>query len=166
MIRPAQTMTAAKIAEIYNTYVANTWISFEMEPVSAAEILKRMSDSASRSLPWLVLEIEGEVIGYACATRWRERAAYRHAVETTVYLANSHTGRGFGRLIYAALISELAAAGFHSAVGGIALPNEASVRLHESLGFKKVAHLREVGWKFERWIDVGYWQLMLQDAAS
>jgi phosphinothricin acetyltransferase len=101
------------------------------------------------------------MIGYAYATKWRARPAYKHAVETTIYLAKKYAGQGFGKLLYAKLISELRLAGFHTAIGGIALPNEASVRLHESLGFKKVAHYHEVGKKFNEWVDVGFWQIML-----
>ena len=161
MIRTATIDDATKIAEIYNYYVTNTFITFEKEPVSVDEIYTRISDIVSSSLPWLVIENNGEVIGYAYATKWRARPAYKHSVETTVYLSKSHSGKGFGKLIYSKLISELTSSGFHTAIGGIALPNEASVRLHESIGFKKVAHFQEVGNKFDKWIDVGYWQIML-----
>jgi phosphinothricin acetyltransferase len=161
IIRTVTKDDAAKIVEIYNYYVTNTIITFEKEPVSIDEINTRISDIVRSSLPWLVLEIDGEVIGYAYASKWRARPAYKHSVETTVYLSKNHSGKGFGKLLYAKLLSELTSSGFHTAIGGIALPNESSVRLHESLGFKKTAHFHEVGYKFDRWIDVGFWQILL-----
>ena len=161
MIRTATNADAIKIAKIYNYFITNTFITFEEEPVSADEICTRISNSISASLPWLVLEDNGEVIGYAYATQWRARPAYKHSVETTVYLSKNYSGKGLGKLLYSKLISELTASGLHTAIGGIALPNEASVGLHESLGFKKVAHFQEVGNKFNKWIDVGYWQIIL-----
>ncbi len=161
MIRVAKTEDAFKIAEIYSHYIANTIITFEKEPVTADEISTRMKDVFSSSLPWLVLENNDEVIGYAYATKWRARPAYKNSVETTIYLAKDSGGKGFGKLLYSSLISTLKSSGFHTAIGGIALPNEASVGLHESLGFKKVAHFHEVGYKFDTWIDVGFWQIML-----
>ena len=161
MIRTATKDDSVKIAEIYNYYITNTFITFEKEEIAANEIYTRISDVIGSSLPWLVLENNGEVIGYAYATKWRARPAYKHSVETTIYLSQDHGRKGYGKLLYSKLISELASSGFHTAIGGIALPNDASVRLHESLGFKKVAHFQEVGYKFDKWIDVGFWQIML-----
>ncbi len=103
----------------------------------------------------------GAVVGWAYATAWKARSAYRFSVETTVYVAASHQGRGIGAALYGALLGDLRGRELHSAVGGIALPNPASVALHEKLGFKKIAHFAEVGRKFDRWVDVGYWQLIL-----
>ena len=113
------------------------------------------------SLPWIVIEDEGQVVGYAYASRWKSRCAYRYSVETTVYLSNAATGKGFGSLLYEHLIAELRQRSIHSLIGGIALPNAASVSLHEKFGFEKVAHFKEVGWKFNQWIDVGYWELII-----
>jgi L-amino acid N-acyltransferase YncA len=161
MIRTANDNDAAKIAEIYNYYISHTIITFEKEMVTPGEIASRISDVLGASLPWLVIENDREVFGYAYATKWRTRPAYKHSVETTIYLSNAYAGKGFGRLLYAKLISELTSAGFHTAIAGIALPNESSVKIHEALGFKKVAHFYEVGNKFDRWIDVGFWQVML-----
>jgi L-amino acid N-acyltransferase YncA len=161
MIRTATKDDSIRIAEIYNYYISNTFITFEKEPVVPDEICTRISDIISSSLPWLILENNSEIIGYAYATKWRTRPAYKHSVETTIYLSKNYAGKGFGKLLYSKLISELASSGFHTAIGGIALPNEASVRLHESLGFKQVAHFQEVGNKFGKWIDVGFWQIML-----
>ncbi|MFN8432505.1 MAG: arsinothricin resistance N-acetyltransferase ArsN1 family B [Anaerolineales bacterium] len=161
MIRVAKAEDAVKIAKIYNHYIVNTVITFEKEPVTADEISTRMADVFSSSLSWLVLENNDEVIGYAYATKWRARPAYKNSVETTIYLAKDSGGKGYGKSLYSSLISTLKSSGFHTAIGGIALPNEASVGLHESLGFKKVAHFHEVGYKFDTWIDVGFWQIML-----
>lgn len=163
IIRPASTVDAERIVAIYNHYIATTTISFEEEPVTAADMAKRIGDVDAAKLPWLVM-CEGEtLIGYAYATKWRVRAAYRFAVETSVYLDPQHAGKGAGTTLYEALLAELRQRELQLAIGGIAQPNEASVRLHERLGFKKVAHFEEVGLKFGRWIDVGYWQLKLND---
>jgi L-amino acid N-acyltransferase YncA len=161
MIRAANNADATIIAEIYNFYISNTIITFEKETVSPGEIASRIADVLGASLPWLVMENDQGVFGFAYATKWRARPAYKHSVETTIYLSNAYAGKGFGRLLYAKLLSELTSAGFHTAIAGIALPNDASVKLHESLGFRKVAHFQEVGNKFDRWIDVGFWQVML-----
>ena len=160
MIRVCRAGDATAIAEIYNHYVRETVVTFEEAPVSAAEMAQRIADVSAR-YPWLVWDDGGAVVGWACATPWKTRSAYRFSVETTVYLAASHRGRGIGGALYRALIDDLRARDVHSAVGGIALPNPASVALHEKLGFRKVAHFAEVGRKFDRWVDVAYWQLIL-----
>jgi L-amino acid N-acyltransferase YncA len=160
-IRPASAADAERICTIYNHYVASTTISFEEEPVAAADIAQRIADVAAAQLPWLVMEDGGKLIGYAYATKWRVRAAYRFAVESSVYFDPDHAGKGAGRVLYEALLAELRQRELHLVIGGIAQPNEASVRLHERLGFQKVAHFSEVGLKFGQWIDVGYWQLKL-----
>jgi phosphinothricin acetyltransferase len=122
---------------------------------------QRVSDVQDAGLPWLVLEVEGRVRGYAYATRWRVRPAYRNSVESTVYLEHDAAGSGWGTDLYLALIDALRGKGLHLVIGGIALPNERSIALHEKLGFAKVAHFSEVGFKFGQWHDVGYWQLRL-----
>jgi phosphinothricin acetyltransferase len=160
MIRVCSAADAAAIAEIYNHYVRDSVVTFEETPVSAAEMAQRIEDLGAR-YPWLVSDDGGAVVGWAYATAWKTRSAYRFSVETTVYVAASHHGRGIGAALYRALIEDLRARNVHSAVGGIALPNPASVALHEKLGFRKIAHFAEVGRKFDRWVDVGYWQLIL-----
>jgi len=152
------------IARIYNYYIGETIITFEEESISPTDITGRAAEISGASLPWLVVEESGSVIGYAYASKWKGRCAYRHSVETTIYLDRSHIGRGIGRLLYAALLKELATRPVHVAIGGIALPNAASVKLHECVGFVKVAHFKEVGFKFKQWIDVGYWQKTLGDS--
>lgn len=160
MIRRVLAEDAAAIAAIYNHHVVNTIVTFEETPVDGAAMRDRIAD-IDASHAWLVAEAGGVVAGYAYASAWRARSAYRRSVETTVYVANDALGRGLGTELYGALLAELARRGFHCAMGGIALPNAGSVALHERMGFAKVAHFREVGWKFGRWIDVGYWQRML-----
>ena len=137
-----------------------TVITFEEIPVLEAEMAKRIADITSR-LPWLVWETDGVIIGYAYASPWKARAAYRHAVESSIYLSPQATGRGVGSRLYTALIADLRQRGLHCVIGGAALPNPASVSLHEKLGFEKVAQFRQVGFKFGQWVDVAYWELML-----
>jgi L-amino acid N-acyltransferase YncA len=160
MIRAARTNDATAIAAIYNHYVRHTVVTFEGVPVAVKEMAQRILDVSER-LPWLVWEDGGAVLGWAYATAWKARSAYRFSVETTVYVAVTHQRRGVGDALYRKLIEDLRERKLHSAVGGIALPNEGSVALHEKLGFKKIAHFAEVGRKFDRWVDVGYWQLIL-----
>jgi phosphinothricin acetyltransferase len=157
-IRPATSTDAEAIAAIYNHYVRETTVTFEEQEVTAAEMASRLADVAAARLPWLVAEAADGVVGYGYATKWRVRAAYRYSVETSIYLAPAMTGRGIGRALYDPLLDVLRERSIHTAIGGIALPNAASIALHERLGFVKVAHLGEVGFKFGRWIDVGYWQ--------
>lgn len=129
--------------------------------MTAAEMAQRIAAVAEADLPWLVMLEDETLVGYAYATKWRVRAAYRYSVESSIYVAAEHAGQGVGRQLYKALLAQLRERDLHLVIGGIAQPNEASVRLHERLGFQKVAHFSEVGLKFGRWIDVGYWQLKL-----
>ncbi|MFC5576753.1 arsinothricin resistance N-acetyltransferase ArsN1 family B [Lysobacter niabensis] len=161
-IRPARESDAADIAGIYNPYVLGTCITFETEPVQAPEMAQRIAETLESSLPWLVAEASGRVIGYAYASKWKGRCAYRYSVESTVYLDPAYAGKGLGLRLYAALIDAIRACSMHAVIGGIALPNAASVGLHERLGFRKVAHFEQVGYKQDRWVDVGYWQLLLE----
>lgn len=159
MIRQASVDDAQAICAIYNHFVLATTISFEERAVTAEEMARRIREY-SASLPWLVFEQDGVVAGYAYATAWRVRAAYRFSVESSVYVSPDHPKRGIGSALYRALVDELRARGVHAVIGGIAQPNPASVALHEKLGFEKVAHFKQVGRKFDRWVDVGYWELV------
>ena len=162
MIRDATPDDAAALARIYNHYVRDTTITFEETEVSEADMAARIAEVGAAGLPWLVAEDEaGSVLGHAYASKWKGRCAYRFAVETTVYLDGAAYGRGLGRQIYERLLARLRDAGMHVAIGGIAQPNEASIALHEKLGFRKVGQFEEVGFKLGRWVDVGYWQVML-----
>ena len=160
-IRPASESDAAAIAAIYNHYVAHTVITFEEEPVSPQDMTARILEVQRQGLPWLVAERAGQVVGYAYATRWKTRSAYRHSVETTIYLRKGCEGGGLGKSLYVALLAALKNLGIHAVIGGAALPNVASAALHEKLGFEPVAKFREVGFKHGRWVDVAYWQLVL-----
>ena len=160
MIRKAEPSDAVQICGIYNYYIEQTLVTFEHRPLLPLEMEERIQ-LVTEKFPWIVMEEDGEIIGYAYATKWRERYAYRFVVETTVYLKNDATGKGYGAMLYAELIEQLKQRGFHAAIGCISLPNDASVKLHERLGFKKAAHFTEVGFKFNQWVDIGFWQLML-----
>jgi L-amino acid N-acyltransferase YncA len=160
MIRPCTPADATAICDIYNHYVRETVVTFEETPVTHGEMAQRISDVTSR-LPWLVWQEAGAILGYAYATPWKSRAAYRHSVESSIYLAPQATGRGIGPSLYKALVAELRQKDVHCVIGGAALPNPASVSLHQKLGFTKVAEFKQVGFKFGRWIDVAYWELML-----
>lgn len=161
MLRAATIADAAAIAGIYNHHVLNTIVTFEEDAVTVADMTQRIAETIAAELPWLVWEENGGVLGYAHASKWKSRCAYRHSVESTIYLADAATGRGIGTTLYGTLIAALQPKGIHGILGGVSLPNPASVALHEKLGFVKVAHFKEVGWKFEKWIDVGYWELLL-----
>lgn len=161
MIRQAETRDIEAIASIYNHYIANSVISFEEKPVSVNEMASRLERVQELGYPWLVAENKQEVIGYAYASLWHTRSAYKHTAEVTVYLSPQHTGLGWGRKLHEALFAELCELDVHVMIAAIAQPNPASVALHEKLGFKKVAQFEEVGYKFGRWIDVGYWQYLL-----
>jgi L-amino acid N-acyltransferase YncA len=160
-IRSAESSHAGVIAAIYNHYVAETVVTFEEEKIDADEMARRIESVQSASLPWLVAEEHGQVVGYAYAMPWKSRIAYRFSVEITVYLTTERAGCGIGSMLYRQLFPILEARRIHAVMGGIALPNEASVGLREKFGLQKVAHFREVGFKFNRWIDVGYWQRTL-----
>lgn len=157
-VRTATSQDAACFAEIYNHFVLTTAISFEEAAIPAEEMAARMGRVAAASLPWLVAQRDGRIVGYAYASNWKERHAYRFTAETTVYVAPEHGGLGIGSALYGALFPRLSEAGRHAAIAVIALPNAPSVALHEKFGMTKVAHYREVGFKFGRWHDVGDWQ--------
>ena len=161
MIRSATPADAVAIARIYDHYVRHTVVSFETEPPGPGAMARRIRQVVDGGLPWLVAEVEGAVRGYAYATRWRARPAYRFAAESTVYLDPGFSRRGLGTALYERLFAELRRVGMHTVIGGIALPNEASVALHEKMGMTRVAHFPEVGRKFDAWVDVAYWQCVL-----
>lgn len=161
MIRLAVAGDAEAIIRIYNHYVLNTIVTFEEQEVPVAQMAERMQTVEAALLPWLVMEQAGQIVGYAYAARWKARSAYRFTVESSVYVAHAEVGKGVGRQLYLALLQRLKQSGVHAVVGCLGLPNAASVALHEKCGFQKVAHFREVGFKFGTWLDVGYWHLLL-----
>lgn len=161
LIRQVTAADAQAIADTYNYYIEQTTISFEEQLVTAADISKRIQKTQDAGFTWLVAEEESELVGYAYTSSWKERAAYKHTIEVSVYLANGSSSRGIGRQLYEALFASFEQSSVHVVMAVIALPNPASIALHEKFGMKKVAHFTEVGKKFDRWIDVGYWQLQL-----
>lgn len=163
IIREALPDDAAAVSEIYRPIVQNTAISFELEAPNAAEMRTRIQ-RVTRDYPWLVAVESKRVVGYAYSYRHRDRAGYASSVDVSVYVGCALRGRGIGSALYGALFARLESAGtFHRAFAGIALPNEASIALHRKHGFELVGVYREVGRKFERWIDVAWWQRDLTD---
>ena len=160
-IRDATAADAAALAAIYSHYIRTSTVTFEEQPVDAAEMARRIDGVRGNGLPWLVLEEAGAVVAYAYATPWKPRSAYRFSVEVTVYVADGAHRRGHARALYAALFERLRTLGMHAALAGVTLPNDPSIALHEAMGMRKVAHLPEVGFKFGRWLDVGYWHRVL-----
>lgn len=158
MIRPIRQSDVQAVADIYNYYIEHTQVSYEEKILDHAEMAVRVDRVVGAGFPWLVAEDAGKVAGYAYGYHWNTRAAYRHTAEITVYLLPGATGKGLGTALYTRLFAELGEAGIRNVIGGIGLPNAASIALHEKMGLKKVAHFEKVGYKFDQWLDVGYWQ--------
>ena len=154
-IRLANASDAAEIAAIYKPYVETTRVSFEEAPPDRAEMARRMAGPLH---PWLVAENDGRVIGYASSSPYHRRPAYRWTVETSIYLAGDAHGRGIGRELLGKLIALLTEQRYVTAIAAIALPNPASVALHERLGFAPAGTYRGVGFKLGQWTDVSLWQ--------
>jgi L-amino acid N-acyltransferase YncA len=160
MIRNVSSSDAEGICEIYNHYVKNSVITFEENEVSPEDMILRIVGVTAK-LPWIVFCENEKILGYAYAGEWKLRCAYKFSVETTVYLHSDATGKGIGTKLYQELIERLTKLDLHVAIGGISLPNDESIGLHEKFGFEKVAHFKELGYKFNKWVDVGYWELIL-----
>lgn len=167
-IRAATPEDAGAISAIYAPHVLTGTASFEIEAPDKAEMRKRMA-SSDGLYPWLVAttgaadDLDAGVIGYAYASKFRDRPAYRYVCETSIYLTDASSGSGVGRLLYGALVDTLRAQGFVHAIGAIALPNDRSIRLHEAVGFRRQGVYREVGFKHGQWIDIGFWQCQLNE---
>jgi phosphinothricin acetyltransferase len=157
------TRDAAACAAIYAPHVESSAVSFEERAPDAAEMAARIEHHGA-SHAWLVAERGGQVIGYAYATAFNERPAYRWSTSVSVYVAGDARGQGVGRALYEALFDRLRERGFRTACAGITLPNEASEGLHESLGFELVGVNRKIGWKQGAWRDVGWYQRELSPA--
>ncbi len=162
LVRDATADDAAACAAVYAPYVAETAISFEDVPPSAAEMARRIAAAQERHA-WLVLEDDGAVVGYAYAGPYKERAAYRWSCEVSVDLAQGRGRAGGGRLLYEALFARLAERGYRTAVAGMTQPNEASEAFHRAMGFEPVGTWRAIGWKHGRWRDVTWVQRRLTD---
>jgi len=156
-IRLAKVDDSGPVRAIYAPVVESTAISFELVVPSEHEMASRVADRQP-TYPWLVADDDGRVVGYAYAGRFAARPAYDWSVETSVYVAEAARGKGVGRGLYAALLAVLIVQGYRQAMAGIALPNPASVALHDWAGFAPVGVYRHAGWKFGAWHDVGWWQ--------
>ena len=159
-IRLATSSDATACAEIYAPYVTDCWVSFEMEPPNEAEMAQRIANY-SASHGWLVAEIDGAIAGYAYGSPHRTREAYATSADVAVYVNSEFARKGIGGQLYDALFPMLKARSIHAVFAGIALPNGASIALHEAKGFTPVGIYREVGWKMGGWRDVGWWQRLL-----
>ena len=159
-IRAGEARDLNALVEIYNHYITETHITFDVEPFAVGARTQWFTQfAAAGPHRLLVAEEDGEVRGYACSTQFKPRPAYDTSVETTVYLHPGHTGKGLGRTLYGALVAELEQEqSVHRAYGGVALPNAGSVRLHEALGFRQVATYHEVGFKFGKYWDVSWFE--------
>lgn len=160
MIRPVKITDAKQLVDIYNYYVVNSIVTFDEIPFSENDFKDRINTISSK-YPFIVFEEDDYILGYAYANMFRQKPAYNHTVETTIYLKNDVQGKAIGTKLYSELLNELKEQKYHAIIGGLTLPNEASVKLHEKLGFKQVAHFKEVGFKFNKWLDVGFWELIL-----
>lgn len=160
MIRKIEKRDISQVCDIYNYYIQNTIVTFEEEPVSLQEMENRVKE-VTETFPWMVFEENGRILGYTYAGKWNKREAYRFTVEPALYIIKDFVGTGIGSQLFSALLKELKRQGIHSVIAIISQPNEPSVILLEKFGFKKVAHFTQVGYKFNHWIDVGHWQLVL-----
>jgi L-amino acid N-acyltransferase YncA len=160
-IRDVLQSDAEAICAIYNHHVRHTIVTFEERDVTTDEMRGRIANM-SAILPWLVAEREGEIVGYVYAARFFDRSGYRFCAMSTIYMHDKAQRAGIGFSLYMNLLQRLREKSMRSAVGIIALPNPGSIALHEKCGFIKAGHLTEAGFKFGRWIDVGYWQVLLQ----
>ena len=160
MIREVAIKDAEALVNIYNYYVINSTVTLDLVPFSILDFEEKIR-TISRDFPFIVDEVQNEVLGYAYANTFRTKPAYKNTVELTVYIKHAETGKQIGKKLYSKLLQQLKSQGYHVVIGGSTLPNDASVKLHETFGFKKVAHFKEVGHKFDKWHDVGFWHLTL-----
>ncbi len=164
-VRDFAQQDVAQANALTNWYIEHTAVHFDTRPASHADF-EALWRTGSRTHPWLAAEVDGRFAGYAKAGPWRARTAYQHTCETGIYVARGMERRGVGMALYAKLLPRLRTAGFHAVVAGMTLPNDASAGLHERAGFRKVGSFEQVGRKFNRWHDVGFWQLTFPDAAA
>jgi len=161
-VRPATEHDLGQINDIYNRYVVETHFTFDVEPMTL-EARREWFGHYDHTGRYRVLVgvSDASVIGFASSSRWRPKPAYETSVETSIYLAPDAVGRGTGTRLYEELLKQLQREDLHRAYAGIALPNQASIALHERLGFKRVAHFTEQGRKFDRYWDVGWYEKAL-----
>ncbi len=157
MIRLVKLKDASALANLYNYYVINTTITFEETPINKEEMGNRIQNHSPEH-HWMVVDLDNKIVGFAFANSWKNRSAYRFTKEISVYIAPDYQRNGWGKQLYTKLLKILQKEGIHTVVAGITIPNESSIRFHESMGFEKVAHFKETGFKFKKWLDVGYWE--------
>ncbi|MDR2730421.1 MAG: GNAT family N-acetyltransferase [Treponema sp.] len=160
MIREVVLSDCKSIMDIYNYYIEKTIISFEESPLTVTEMETRVNEIDER-FPYLVYEEEGHILGYAYVNTFQSRSAYRFTLENSIYVRNGYQGKGIGKALLNELINEVRKLEIHSIIAKIALPNAISIKLHETFYFKNAGILKEAGRKFDKWIDVGYWELIL-----
>jgi len=160
MIRQIKTSDVPEILPIYNYHVQNTFVTFDIIPLTIEQYAKKV-ERISNEFPFLVYVEKNEILGYAYASKWRQKPAYNHTVESTVYTKNSAQRKHIGTKLYLELIKQLKVQGYKIVIGGISLPNEPSIKFHEKFGFEKAGHFSRVGKKFDQWVDVAFWQLNL-----
>lgn len=160
MIREVKLSDAKAIVNIYNYYILNTNITFEEKQLTVDDMEERIIEKTAKH-PWIVYERDGQVIGYAYLSGWHSRSAYRYSNEVSIYLDRNEKGHGIGKELFANLLEISKDYGVHTIVSGITIPNAESISLHEKFGFKKIAEFKEIGFKNNKWLNVGYWQKIL-----
>jgi len=161
-IRQATPNDAHAICEIYNYYIENTVATFETTPISENEGEQRINNAISSGHLFYVGEVDGKTIGFYCTRVWNPRSAYETTAEESIFLHKDETGKAYGTQLFEHLLNEIKKANIHTLIGSICLSNESSIRLHEKFGFKQVSCMKEVGRKFDQWLDIGHWQLILR----
>lgn len=164
MIRKAKLSDASRIVEIYNYYIKETTVTFEIDELTSEDMEKRIEKTFENGYPFIVYEDKGKVIGYAYVRKWRERASYKNTLETSVYVDKNMKKNGVGKELYATLIAECKNIGAHVLIGVLSEKNSASKKFHENVGFVKTGHFKEVANKFNEFIDVEFWSLILKEA--
>ena len=146
MIRPVHQKDASAIANLYNYYVINTTITFEETPINKKEMGNRIQNHQPEH-HWMVVDLDNKIVGFAVANSWKNRSAYRFTKEISVYIAPNNQRNGWGKQLYTKLLKILQKEGIHTVLAGITIPNESSIKFHESMGFEKVGHFKETGFK-------------------
>ncbi len=160
MIRKVKIEDAQQLLDIYNYYVENSIVTFDLEPLSLNTFQEKMT-RICKAYPFIVFEENNEILGYAYGSKFRPKPAYKYTVESTVYVKHNKHGKHIGTKLYTELLKLLKQEKFHIVLGVLTLPNDTSIKLHEKFGFIQIAYFNEVGLKFEKWQDVGIWQLKL-----
>jgi len=160
MIRPLDIKDAKQLLDIYNYYVLNTTVTFDIEALTLEDFKDKLN-IIKKKYPFIIFEENNKILGYAYGSKFRPKPAYNYVVESTVYVKHTARGKQIGTKLYTELLKQLKNTNLHTVLGVLTIPNDASIKLHEKFGFEQVANLREVGFKFGEWQHVGIWQLKL-----